>query len=747
MHRLPRIAGMTFVVACFQMASLAAAQSPTQSSATQSLTDNDGGWPRSYARQVEKIGEQSVIVYQPQVDSWINYRQIVFRCAMAVHRGDNIEPIFGVVEAQATTRVNEDSRLVLIEKPELTFRFPNVDAATAAECETLAREVLPNRESMEVALDRVLACIDAPDTRQREVEVSLDPPTIFASRRPAILVMFMGKPLFEPIPGCSLYFAANCNWDMIALADAGPYYLLIDESWMTATDIPKGPWQVARRMPEALNSLPSDDQWKSVRAAIPGKVMEKAPAVFVSDRPAEIIVTDGSPALTPVPGVRLMAVNNTDATLFKHTGDEQFYFLAAGRWFRAKSLDGPWSAATKNLPPDFKQIPRDSEWGYVSASVAGTDEAADAVMLASVPRRATVNRNELTLDVKYDGPPKFEPIEDTTLQCATNTTESVFLCDGRYYCCHEVVWFDAAAPTGPWAVCTSVPDTIYGIPPTHPDHNVTYARICGASGDDVEVGYTSGYDNVLVTAGVLALGAGVLAAAIASDADWNVRVHGGFGSGWYSYGSGAYYDPYQGVYCRGGREYGPYAGAGGAAAWNPATGSWGRRGAAYGPNGIVAGRQGYNAYTNTYGAQIGGANRYGTWSRGVVSRDDQWVAGGRQSGARGSAGWMRTSEGSGAMTIDSRRGGQTTVARNRDGDLYVGHNGNVYRRDDNGGWQERSGNGWQRAKDAARAATASAPPGRDSLEWQAKARQRGNAATRRAGSNAGPRRGGGGRGR
>ena len=32
----------------------------------------------------------------------------------------------------------------------------------------------------------------------------------------------------------------------------------------------------------------------------------------------------------------------------------------AGRWFRAKSLDGPWTFATADLPADFAKIPASS---------------------------------------------------------------------------------------------------------------------------------------------------------------------------------------------------------------------------------------------------------------------------------------------------------------------------------------------------------------------------------------------------
>jgi hypothetical protein len=236
---------------------------------------------------------------------------------------------------------------------------------------------------------------------------------------------------------------------------------------------------------------------------------------------------------------------------------------------------------------------------------------------------------------------------------------------------------------------------------------------------------------------VLVLGAGVIAAvANADDVNWRVSVNG---NTWTSYGNGAFYNPGYGAYCRGGAAYGPYAGARGVAAYNPVTGSWGRRGGEYSAGGIVGARDG----SNTYGAQIGGANRYGAWSRGVAARGDDWVAGSRQSGARGRAGWVQTSEGGGLAHTDSRRGGQGTLARSPDGDLYVGRNGNVYRRDGGGNWQERGSGGWTTAEANARAAGA----GQRSLDADALARGRGIAASNRSTAARGAAMGGRSRGR
>ena len=90
-----------------------------------------------------------------------------------------------------------------------------------------------------------------------------------------------------------------------------------------------------------------------------------------------------------------------------------FYYLVAGRWFKAASLDGPWTFATPTLPEDFKKIPVEHPRSRVLASVPGTPQATEAVLLATIPRTARVNKKELKApDVVYaGGKPEVKPIE------------------------------------------------------------------------------------------------------------------------------------------------------------------------------------------------------------------------------------------------------------------------------------------------------------------------------------------------
>lgn len=93
-------------------------------------------------------------------------------------------------------------------------------------------------------------------------------------------------------------------------------------------------------------------------------------------------------------------MTNTDGDIFLDDAAQQYYVLLSGRWFRAKSMEGPWSYAGGDLPKNFAKIPEDSKKASVLASVPGTVQASDAVLLAQIPTTVTVNRAEAEAKVK-----------------------------------------------------------------------------------------------------------------------------------------------------------------------------------------------------------------------------------------------------------------------------------------------------------------------------------------------------------
>ena len=401
-----------------------------------------------------------------------------------------------------------------------------------------------------MALDRVLAAIDTSQLSIKNVDdIKSDPPTIFFSMTPAVLLNLDGEAIWGIIPENDLQFAVNTNWDLFQHTTSKTFYLLNGGSWLQAADL-KGPWKPAGTLPASFSKLPATDDFKEARAALPGKPLTAAqtPTVYVSTTPAEMILLRGAPAYTRVPGTSLLWVNNTESDVFRIGQKGAIYYLVAGRWFSAPDFAGPWTFATLSLPEDFKKIPVEFERSRVLASVPGTRQAAEAVLLASVPQTARVNRKELNAPViDYNGVPEFRAIEKTTVERAVNTDKDVIKVNDRYYLCYQGVWFVSPNAQGPWEVATTIPQEIYTIPASSPSHHVTYVVVSDDDPDDewTTFAYTAGYTGTMVA--------------------WGCAV---WGSGWY-------YPPY--VWYGGYPIYYPHFGTYGYSAWyNPWTGGYGR---------------------------------------------------------------------------------------------------------------------------------------------------------------------------
>ena len=387
--------------------------------------------------------------------------------------------------------------------------------------------------------------------------------------------------------------------------------------------------------------------------------------------------------------------------MFVFTPTQQFYYLTAGRWFRANDLQGPWTYATPDLPPDFAKIPLTSPASAILASVPGTDEAKDAVLLAQVPTTITVKPAEAAAQVKvaYAGDPKFEPIKGTSMEYATNTHDKVIKVGDVYYLCLQGVWFMSPNSQGPWTTCTSVPQEIYTIPPSSPVYNVTYVTQTANPDGTVQASYTAGY-----------LGAFILGAATGAI------IANGSGYWWPPYCYGGYYYPYAATYCGGyyggygyhygtpyydsatgaygwkQTAYGPYGSATRGAAYNPYTGTYARGASVSTPYGTRSAAQAYNPYTGTYAQTRQGSNPNAQWGSSYVSRGNKSATMGHYSTANGTVAGISGSQGGKAVGA-STAWGNTAAGKTASGNMYAGHDGNVYKNTGNG-WQKYDNGSW-----------------------------------------------------
>ena len=646
----------------------------------------DPGWPREITKEGTRL-----VYHQPQIDEWKNYRSLKARLAFSL-TPKNGNPVVGIAELEGDTVANLETRTVLIEKLKISSaRFPSLPEADSGAMEAHLKKLFPGK-ALTVSLDRLIAGVERSKEAFSPVEVKMDPPPIFTSTQPTALLIVEGEPVRAPLGDTKLEFVVNTNWDLFFEPEAKRYFLLNDKTWLSAEKL-DGEWSLAPKVPAALAKAPKD--WEHIKKALPAKVTRgmKVPRVLFSDKPAELIVFEGAPVFQKIEGTRLLWAKNTESWVFQSSADSQHYFLVSGRWFRAPKLEGPWAYAGNDLPEDFKLIPPTHACADVLASVPGTPEAEDAVLLAQIPVEARIKRSEAEAKVKvtYDGEPQFEEIKDTPMTYAKNTSADVIKVENNYYLCQNTVWFIATAPVGPWKIVTVVPPVIYTIPPAYPLHRVVYVKVDAGDADYVVCSYTAGYYGAYVAR--VAVGAALV-----------------YGTGWYyppyiyraavvpvyrpywpTYGVAAAYNPWTGGYAVGQRYYGPYASAGRAAYYNPVTGGYGRAATvqtAYGGRTVAAG---YNPRTDTAWATRQGNNGYAQWGTTAVSRGDDWVRAGHVATEEGGVARWKGSEGGGKIKWED--GEASGVARHGD-NLYAGKDGNVYRRDEDG-WAKYDDGDWE----------------------------------------------------
>src|SRR4029453_3422850 len=226
------------------------------------------------------------------------------------------------------------------------------------------------------------------------------------------------------------------------------------------------------------------------------------------------------------------------------------------------------------------------------------------------------------------------------------------------------VWFMSTSATGPWKVTGDVPNAIYTIPVSSPSHSVTYVTVQTASPTTVVYVASPAYSGMMVA--------------------WGCAV----------WGTGYYYPPY--VYHGAYPIYYPhYPTYGYAAAYNPWTGTYARRAASYGQSGPAGAAQAYNPRTGAYGRTRQGANPYGSWGSTSVARGDQWASTQRTTNNAPGVTTRTTQSSAGSSARVTGPGGSTTaVAKSNSGDLYAGHDGNVYKKDASGGYQKYDNGSW-----------------------------------------------------
>jgi len=709
-------------------------------------------WPKRFEHP-----KGTVVMYQPQLEDFKDDK-LTARAAVSVKTKEMKAPVFGAVWLAGRVLIDRDTRMATIDGVKVTdAKFPDAKPEQLEKLKTFLNTEMAEF-SVAISLDRLLAALDVLEKEQAgDRGLKNDPPKIIFANRPTVLVLLDGDPKLLPVSKSSYMRVANTPFIMLYDPSTKNYYLRGGDDWLSAADL-AGPWKDLETLPDPLKALEGEVQ-KVEKAKEKGGARkveakgEKMPAIVVSTVPAELLVTDGEPQYTPIKGTNLLFVSNTESNIFMDTSAQEYYALISGRWFKTKSLaDGPWAyTAPDKLPADFAKIPENSVKGFVLVNVADTNQAKEAVLENSIPQTATIDRKKATTKVEYAGDPKFEKIADTDMEYAVNTGKSVFKEGAKYYAVDQGVWYEADSANGPWKVAAARPKQVDKIPPSNPNYNAKYVKVYDATEDTVTVGYTPGYTGSYVDNGTVVYGTGYNYTGYSSPETYIPPPA--------TYGYAAAYDPYAGSWGYQTPYYQPGAwlaagltaaavGVGVAAIannwWDHPHGYWG--------GGGYWGAGGYN--------NVNINNIHNNVIRRPDHRPPDWKPGDRpgrpgdrpgvrpgdrpgrpstlpsqrsnlynrpgnenrlasrpgQPGARPADAARPKAETRPAKAVKPRPAAQPTKPKVRPAggpnNVVADRGGNVYKRDNQGNWQQRQGNQWSRPggeRPASRPAASSRP--------------------------------------
>ncbi|MFN5356297.1 MAG: hypothetical protein ACK5CT_06795 [Bacteroidota bacterium] len=653
--------------------------------------EHPANWPKEVP-----TSQGTIVLYQPQPQE-LNGNDLSGTAAFSILPVGKKEPLFGALFFVADLEFDRDNHLYSVRTATVTnVRFSDQDSTI--DLEKLKSVIISSVPGWNLSgsTDQLITTVEKAGKMADHTGFKNDAPVILYRNKPAVLVLIDGEPKLQQMDGSSVKRIINTPFIIMKPEKDSSYYLYGGDHWMKSSSLTSG-WALTKNVPSSVKkAMEKSAQPSDTSSAMKTDDDGVVPEIVVSTVPAELLQTKGNPEFKPVTGTGLLYVDNTDDYIFREISSQKFFILKSGRWYASGGLDGGWKyIPSDSIPADFAKIPPGSDMDAVLASVPGTPQAKDAVLDAQVPQTATVDRKTAgkNATVTYDGAPKFEPVDGTSLFLAVNASKTVFRSGSMYYLVDNGIWFESKNYNGPWEVSTSRPADVDKIPPSSSAYNTRYVYIYDHTPDVVYVGYTPGYMGAYVVGPTVVYGTGYYynpwygTTYYARPCTWGFSMHYspwtgwsmsvgytagpwsfGFGGPAYAYGGGWFGPPmYYPHYYYPPRYYGPSRGYyGPRPGYTPVSGGYNRGRV---PAGYTAPRQ--NIYDRP-----GGNN--GVRS-GMSGRDAQ-----------------NMNIGNGARPVPNR----SAVAGNaagRTNNVFSDRDGNVYRQNNDGWQQNRGGDRWENA--------------------------------------------------
>jgi hypothetical protein len=622
---------------------------------------DDVTWPKIITNPKGEL-----TIYQPQPES-VNGTFLSARAAVSVKLKDSKRPVFGAIWITTTLVIDRDTRMATFSDIKVpTVRFSDaIDSASVIKLRKLIEEEIP-KWNYEVSVDDIIATLESTDNAAKD-QFKNDPPEIIIAKKPSILVLIDGDPIMKDLEGYDYKRVQNSAFFIINDPRTKEYFLYGEKIWYSAYDL-KSSWAQVKNPSSNLVKLQAEIETaqKDQNADQPVAETRSAaivPEVIIRTTPSELIVTAGEPEFAPVRNTNLLYVKNSENDVFMDIKSQSYFILISGRWYYSKAMQGPWAYVdADNLPEDFAKIPEGSEKDNVLSSVPGTQASQEAILDNQIPQTAEVDRKTATTTVEYDGEPKFEKVEGTSMLYAVNSPQTVLKMSNKYFCVDNGIWFQSTSPKGPWTVSEKRPEDVENIEPGSPVYNVKYVYIYEVTPDVIYTGYTPGYYGCYVYGPTVIYGTGFY-------------YHPWYGAYYYprpvTYGFSMHYNPYTGWGMSVGVSYGGFIHVGY---------GFGYHGGYWGP---AAYRPPYHHYPPHGGGYYGHAGRPVHYSNNRNVHNN--IYSNNRNGVK--SGSIRPSTGNtGTRNNLPSSGGKNNVFADKSGQVY---------QKTTTGWQTRQGNDWK----------------------------------------------------
>ena len=468
-----------------------------------------GPWP-----QTVSDGDRSFVLFAPQFRSFgggaVEFAQVVSRVAPP---GQVVAAVVGtaVIVAQAEPGADDGE----LELHSFTVQSLSFGGAEAADDERASLQRAIGPKAIAITRRALVHDMHAVNARAASTPGLGDlVPSIVVARRRTVLVSIEGDPRFAAVGDTGWRRVTNTPFIVLQAQDGSFLVRLGASRWMGSASLGSGYAPVDAPPPAVVAALgtapPPPPSVAPVGSGFADPSAPGAPGadVLVATQPTVLVAMNGEPQLAGVaPGVSW--VTNARATVLRTVAPDAWWVLAAGRWFSAPALEGPWArVAADAVPPAFAKLPGGRRFDAAKASVAGTPEAAQALVAAQEARSIRVSRATARCGVAWNGEPRWQPIDGTLLRGSANASQPVIECDRAYWCCDGGLWFRAEDPQGPWTLCDDLPDAIDGISAASPLFPVTGVDVVGADASSVTFAYTPAYLGTFIDGGTVVYGTG-----------------------------------------------------------------------------------------------------------------------------------------------------------------------------------------------------------------------------------------------